>query len=32
MCMKGWDSFYQKEWTLDDVNDIEKVGTYELFE
>ncbi len=29
---KGWDSFYQKEWTLDDVNDIEKVGTYELFE
>jgi len=29
---RGWDLFYQREWIRNDVDEIAKVGTYELFE
>jgi len=29
---KGWDLFYQKKWTLDDVDEMRKFGSYEILQ
>jgi hypothetical protein len=29
---REWDWFYNKEWTLDDINDMKKDGNYDFFE